>query len=240
MKKILLLSLSTIILWLGFIQNVSALDFDPETHKYTENPEIPEEEIQRIKLIAEQEERKRFMQRGGESKRLSVPYESQNTNYNCGPASVRMVSLYLGYANKGWTQSVISSSIGTERLKQSDIGMVTQGLKWYADNNYYYSRVGLQGIFGATYGSINANRPVVANVWGSKLNPAFGSDVQGHFVVITGYLWYAVGSTSTTTLTYIDPWSGRVGQPTDPRTVTEAQFTDAMTIYGRLGYYARR
>lgn len=203
-----------------------------ENHVFNLNTNTAEEIIEQ-KRIAEIEELSRLRQRSGGSRSISIPYESQINNYYCGPASVRMV-----VRAKGGTasQATIGAAMQTDRYGSSDSYMVINGLSRYVANRYSVVQNSVQGILSGAIGSIDKGFPVVANVRGRTLDPRL-ENVEGHFVVVSGYEWGFFAEYGYSNLTYVDPWLGRIGYNTSPRTVTSDLMHAAIDV--NYGLYVR-
>ncbi|GAM16996.1 hypothetical protein SAMD00019534_001710, partial [Acytostelium subglobosum LB1] len=148
-----------------------------------------------------------------------VPYHRQETNYNCGDASLQMV---LSYYGRNITQKQIvdvartSKSVGTlsydiARVAQFSILSQSQGTKWKNHESFEGFNGYPHGLNAVGYSSneewtdslktsIYLNIPVIVLMHYSVESPG------GHFRVVIGY------NDDDETFTTLDPWD-RDGQP---------------------------
>lgn len=139
------------------------------------------------------------------SKILNVPLYKQMNNCYCGPTSVRMTLKSLGIDKK---QSTLAADMNTNAYDDTYVYQIVHYLnKYLGQGAYKYVQISEIGFDTGLLYSINQNKPVICHVMTGKL-PNYaekGGHNTGHYIVATGYVWGAQGSSGTSKVMYNDP-----------------------------------
>lgn len=140
----------------------------------------------------------------GGKKLLSVANQKQINTYYCGPASTAQTLGFLGISK---SQSALGTEMGTNLDDGTILYKIRDTLnKYLGSGTYKYVATSeLSFASGLQYSILN-NKPVICQVSTGALPvyKTYQKDI-GHYVVATGYDWFAQGSTGWSNVIYNDP-----------------------------------
>jgi len=119
--------------------------------------------------------------------RLPIPYHSQKTDYNCGPASLQMV---FGYFKSFHSQSELAKLVRTT----PEVGTGHQHMIEAAIKNGFHCYVNEDSTIHEIKHYLNTKLPVIVNY----TEPSWD---EGHYAVVSGYTPFS--------LVLNDPWNGK-------------------------------
>lgn len=166
----------------------------------------------------------------GGGKKLSISIVKQKNSYFCGPALAFMVINYI--KGKSPTQSVLASNMGTTKESGTYVYRLAAEVKKQTGKNYIYSLLKDVNFSNTIISNINNDIPLIFHTLTNKLNKNY-SFSNGHYVVGSGYEWYAMGSSGYSNVYYIDPWTNNLIHGEHILSISKMQ----EAINARAGYF---
>ena len=132
---------------------------------------------------------------------INVTCYEQETNYWCGPATVKQVVKWITGTERA--QSVYAQALGTTTAG-TDMTRIPGVLNDYIDEQHYvYASIGTQSQwFSKIQSSVYYGRPAVLDLNTNDID-SFDYDSSGHFVNVSGY------NVIDNTVRITDPYEGR-------------------------------
>lgn len=168
--------------------------------------------------------------KAGGKKTVSVSGYLQENSYYCGPASVRNVLSKVNGSSPA--QSTLASSMGTNSSYGTYVYKVANELSSRTGFNYVSQSVYDKSVGNSVVSSIDSGYIPVYNVDTKTLNSNYTFS-SGHYIVGTGYDYYASGSSGYSNVQYFDVYYGSAVTGYHWTTVTNMD----NAIKANVGYY---